>query len=178
MAIYPTWNRFLKLWKTIIYPTIKQNVKVIGSERVTHDEEYLLTIDRPVDEALIIELIDKIKYALEAAGYEVDKWDRNDDSDLTIQGKNHDLWAPCVDISLYEYTLEDDLILDWDDERWNNAGTDFQESYKQWLIDNNAKDNYENIWDAPRKIQKLYCEWVRSQDEGNRFYVDITPVNM
>lgn len=178
MAIYPTWNRFLKLWKTVIYPTIKQNVNVVSYDAPTPDEDYIITIDRTVDEALIINLIDKIKVALESTGYDVDKWRRKDDADLTIQGKNRDYWAPCIDISLFKDTLEDDEILSWDDDRWNDAGTAFQESYVQWLADNNAVDKYDSIWDAPRKIQKLYCNWVRSRDENNRFSVRIIPVNM
>lgn len=178
MAIYPTWNRFLKLWKTTIYPTLKQNVHIISYDKISVDEDYVITIKEPVNEALLCDIIDKIKYVLEAKGYEVDKWDRSDDCDLTIQGKNRDLWAPSIDISIFEDDPDDDVIMEWEDERWNDSGTGFREDYLQWIADNNAVDNYENIWDAPNKIRKLYCEWVKANINDNKFWVRIIPVNM
>lgn len=178
MAIYPTWNRFLNLWKTVVYPVIKQNVHVIGYEQVTSDENFVITIEEPISEDLLCDIIDKIKYALEAKGYTVDKWDRHEDCDLTIQGKNRDLWEPCIDISVFEDELDDSLIMEWDDERWNDAGTGFREDYLQWLADNNVTDKYEDLWKAPRKVRELYCEWVRANSTDNKFWVHIMPCNM
>jgi len=201
MAIYPTWQRYLKLWKTVIYPVIKQNIDIEYLNKPTTDEDYEISTKDTIDDAKLAGLVDKIKNALLAKDYNVvavgeitnpykgvwydeDEDDYEDDydsdCDLTIKGK--DEYAPQIDISLFTSELDDDEILyGWDDSRfaenWSDPQDDFgfNLSYSKWIKDHNIKDNYENIHKAPKTVQKSYCDWVRSTDY-TRLWVRITYV--
>ena len=178
MAIYPTWQRYTKLWKTVILPDLRKYLHILSIEKYTHEEEYLLTIKEDITDQLIDNVINQIKYSLESKDYIVDKWQRSDESDLSIQGKDNDMWAPSIEIAVFEDELYDDEILEWDDARWNDAGDDFEASYKSWISDLGLVDKYESIWDAPKKVQRAYCDWVRANNTDNKLWVRIIPVNM
>lgn len=191
MSIYPTWTRFTKLWKTVIYPVIRQNVNIEYFDKPTTDEEYEIATKDTIDDAKIANLVDKIKSALLAKDYNVvtageitnpydgiweDEDDEDDyeddydsDYDLIIQGK--DRYAPEIDISLFTSELDNDEILyGWDDSRfaenWKDPQDDFgfNLNYSKWIKDHNIIDNYDNILKAPKEVQKSYCDWVRSTD--------------
>lgn len=181
MAIYPTWTRFTKLWKTIIYPVIRQNVNIEYLDKPTTDEEYEISTKDTIDDTKLSSIINQIQDDLISKGYDVTDWHGDDeDCDLTINGK--DRYAPQIDISLFTSELDNDEILHgWDDSRfaenWNDPQDDFgfNLSYSKWIKDHGIIDNYDNIRKAPKNVQKSYCDWVRSTDY-TRLWVRITYV--
>ena len=169
MAIYPTWQRFTKMWKTIIFPIIKKNINVYSWDQPSNDEEYEITTKDIIDDAKLDNIINQIQEDLISRGYDVTNWAGKEDSDLTVNGK--DTYAPQIDITLFTSELDDDEILySWDDSRfaenWNDPRDDFgfNLSYSKWIKDHNIKDTYDNILKAPKKVQRSYCDWVRSTD--------------
>jgi len=170
MAIYPTWQRFTKLWKTVIYPVIDRNVDIFYLDQPTVDEEYEVNTKDPIDDTKLNDIINQLQNELISKGYDVTDWrGESDDCDLTINGK--DRYAPYIDISLFTSELDDDEILyGWDDSRWArwDAPQDdfgFKLEYSQWLKDHGIVDNYENIRKAPKNVQKSYCDWIKSTDD-------------
>lgn len=170
MAIYPTWQRFTKLWKTAIYPVIKQNINIEYLDKPTTDEEYEISTKDIVDDIKLNDIINQLQNDLISKGYNVTNWHGdNEDCDLTINGK--DRYAPQIDISLFTSELDNDEILyGWDDSRfaenWNDPQDDFgfNLSYSKWIKDHNIIDNYDNILKTPKKVQESYCDYIRSTD--------------
>lgn len=177
-TLYPTWNRFLKIWKTIVFPVIKQSVNVVSYDKPTTDEEYEVTTRDNVDAAKIYSILDQIQDVLISKGYDVelDKDAGLDGCDITINGK--DRYDPEIGISMYIAELyDDDILYSWDDARWADWDEEqddfgFKLSYSKWIKDNGIVDKYDNILKAPKKVQKSYCEWVRSVDD-TRLWISI-----
>ena len=169
-AIYPTWARYIKMWKQIVYPVIAKNVDVYSWDKPSTDEEYEISTKDIIDEAKLNDIINQLQNDLISKGYDVTDWHGNDeDCDLTINGK--DRYAPQIDISLFTSELDNDEILyGWDDSRfaenWNDPQDDFgfNLSYSKWIKDRGITDNYDNIRKAPEEVKKSYCDWVRSTD--------------
>lgn len=174
MALYPTWSRFLKLWKSIIYPVIKETVNVEYCSKL-YGEVYNVDVYDKLTEADSEFLISQIQSALVSKGYEV-ALDHDDNSDLTILSKDDDMWAPyiCINIDIYEY--DDDEILEMDDQRFN--GWDFNPDYIDFISARGLSDNYDNIRKAPEELKIAYCDWVRHADTRSHICVEIIPVNM
>lgn len=175
---YPTWNIFTKLWKSTIFPCLKNTVSITSVYR-SYDENRIVTIEQPITDQLLDTIVTNIKQALLDKNFDVtqdeDKWL------LTIEGKNRDLYAPCIEISVYENELDDDEILEWDDARWASdliSDDSFKPSYQEWLDSRNLIDNYDNIRRAPKEIKQAYCDWVRAYQQSPEFCVDIMPINM
>lgn len=173
MAIYPTWSRFTKMWKNIVYPVIKKNLNIKYVDHYTSDEEYeIATLDK-LNTEVIRNLVNQIQIALESKEYIVDNWETK----LTIKGK--DYYDPIIEISLYEIEYEDEMYLyEWDDTRWaiySNEPQDengFTLSYSNWIKEHGIKDTYEDIRKAPKNVQDSYCEYCRAT-ECSRLGVDI-----
>lgn len=182
MAIYPTWQRYLKLWKTVVFPTLKRCLKITSYSNV-YDEIYTLNLTDKLSQPELDLLIAELKRALEEKGYNVSS-EGMEDCDLVLEGKNGDWWAPCITISVCNYEWEDDEILEWEDTlRWASDRIDevnFKPSYVKFLEERNLVDNikYDKLRSAPRKLQKAYCDWVRSEDREGHLWVEIMPCNM
>lgn len=178
-TIHPTWSRFLKMWKQVVYPVITKNINVYSWDQPSFDEEYEITTTDIVDNAKITSIINQIQEALISRGYNVTNWEGKEDCDLTINGK--DRYAPSIDISISVYELEDDVILDWDDGRWTTWVDEpqdefgFKPDYSKWIKEHGIIDTYENIRRAPSDVQESYCDWVRSTD-FTRLWITITYV--
>lgn len=175
---YPTWNIFTNLWKSTIFPCIKHAVSVTSVYK-TYDENRIITIEQPITDQLLDSIVANIKQALLDKNFDVtqddDRWH------LIIEGKNRDLYAPSIEISVYDNELDDSEILEWDDARWaSDIITDnaFKPSYQEWLDSRNLIDTYDNIRKAPKDIKRAYCDWFRAYQQPSEFCIDITPVNM
>lgn len=172
MATNPTWTRFTKMWKTIVYPVIEKNIEVEHVDHYTFDEEYEVVTKADIDTNLIYNLINQIQAALETKGYVVSNWKNK----LTIEGR--DEYDPIIDISIYEIEYDDDVYLyDWDDTRWADWDEPkdefgFNLSYSTWIKEHGIKDTYDDIGKAPKNVQKSYCEYCRATDY-NRLGVSI-----
>ena len=175
---YPTWNVFTKLWKSTIFPCLKRTVS-ITSVYTSYDENRIITIEQPVTNRLLNNVIVNIKQALLDKNFDVTQ--DGDNWQLTIEGKNRDLYAPSIEISVYENELYDDEILEWDDARWASdliSDDSFKPSYQEWLDSRNLTDTYDNIRKAPKEIKQAYCDWFRAYQQPSEFCVDIMPINM
>jgi hypothetical protein len=173
---YPTWNIFTKLWKSTIFPCIKHTVSVTSVYK-TYDENRIITIEQPITDQLLDSIIVNIRQALLDKNFDVTR----DEEDLVIEGKNRDLDAPCIEITIYENELSDDEILEWDDARWASdliTDNSFKPSYQEWLDSHNLIDTYDNIRKAPKAIKQAYCDWFRAYQQPSEFCVDIMPINM
>ena len=172
MALYPTWTRFTKMWKNIVYPVLKNNINIEYVDHYTSNEEYEIATNDDISTNVIYNLVNQIQVALETRGYIVTNWKNK----LTIEGKGR--YDPIIDISLYEVECEDySYLYDWDDTRWAdwNEPKDefgFTLKYSNWIKERGIKDTYENIGKAPKKVQKSYCEYCRA-NEYNRLGIDI-----
>jgi hypothetical protein len=174
MAIYPTYQRFLKLWKSVIFPVIKKNVPVFSYFHVC-DETYTVDINTELTQYDMEALISVIQSALIAKGYEVEpNYDYN--ATLTILSKDRDTFAPCIDLNINFFEYEDDEILEMDDQRFKDW--DFNSDYIDFISARGLSDNYDNIRKAPTKLKKAYCDWVRESDNMSHLWVEIIPVNM
>ena len=176
-TIYPTWNRFTKLWKTVIYPELKRNIDISSWDQPSVDEEYEVSTKDVIDDTKISILLDNLQEALIAKGYDVD-YDSYDD-EIVIKGA--DRYAPEIRISISTFELDDDVILDWDDSRWTTWVDEPQDDfgfnlrYSEWIKDHGIVDTYENIRRAPDDVQESYCDWIRSTD-FTRLWITLTYV--
>ena len=173
---YPTWNVYMKLWKSYILPCIKDIVTITSIER-SYDENRIITTMEPVTSKLLDNITDQISQSLKSRNFDVTQ---SRPGYLTIEGKNRDDYEPFITISIYESELDDDEIMEWDDLRWDDPlnSISFNSSYQNWLDSHNAVDSYDNIRRAPQNIKRLYCDWIRATQLDEEFCVDIMPVNM
>jgi hypothetical protein len=165
MALYPTWQRYLKLWKTVIRPIVKQNINVEYIESATPDEEYDISTKDTINNSLISNLSNQIFDALLAKDYSP-SFDK--DWNIIINGK--DDWAPYIEINIFSYVDDDDTILYGGDDlrgaAWGEPQDDFgfNLKYSTWMKERGLVDNYDNIRKAPKEIQKAYCDYCRAID--------------
>ena len=115
---YPTWSRFINLWKTVILPVIKRNINIYSWDRLSEAEEYEITTEDTIDDIVLSNILDQIEDGLFAEGYVLS--DENSGlygCDLTIEGENS--YSPKIGISVY-IIEEDDLSAD----DYTNLGVD------------------------------------------------------
>lgn len=176
MALYPTWERYLKLWKTVIRPVVQQNINVEYIDSATPDEEYDISTKDIIDDSLISNLSNQISEALLAKGY-IASFDK--DWNIIINGK--DDWAPYIEINIFSYVEDDDTILyggdDYRAAAWGEPQDDFgfNLEYSNWIKERGLVDTYDDIRKAPKEIQKAYCDYCRAIDY-NRLCIRITYV--
>ena len=162
--LYPTWNRFLKMWKSIILPVMNSNLDINQIEKPTNDEDYILSVNNNITDSLIDRLIVEVSNAIADQGYDVENYSGGE-ADIIVKGRED--FDPEIWISIFHNEPDDYEILDaWDDMRWNSDDIfddSFNPSYAQWLEDHNAVDTSSEIRKGTRAEKQLYCDWVRSK---------------
>ena len=166
----PTWQRFIKMYKTII-PAISKCVKVEGYDRYTTNEDYTIYVSEPLTDEILDRIYDEVFKTLQAKGYlvEICEKDPNFGGATTINclhektlDKDYYGFLPEIDIYIcIEDHYDDDYIL-WDNDIRHDPDYEGYDEYYAWLKANKLRNSNKN-----------YCKWYNEAHPVNNLHMEI-----